>query len=492
MVSTAVDASAVARVVGIKTSFKNLRGNRAVLLPQRIALVGQGATASSYSTSPTQITSSLQAGQLYGYGSPIHLAALQLLPLRGDGVGTVPVTVYPLEDAGSSVAAAGDITPVLATSKAASYRVRVAGIMSLAFVVEVGDAVADVIAKMLPAINGVPEMPVVAADGTTAVDLTAKWKGASGNDLLVEVLGATDAGVTWTVTQPTGGLINPDVDDALNQVGNVWETLFLNCMEPTDTTTLDKFNAFGEGRWGSLVHKPMLAFVGNQEADVNTAITVTDARKSDRVNVQLVSPGSPHLPLQIAARQLVRIAVQANNNPPHDYGSQQATGLVPGTNGEQWTYVQRDVAVKGGSSTVEVRDGVVTISDVVTMYHPDGDPQPAFRFVVDVIRLMNAIFNIEIVFNDVEWDGKPLIPDGQPTSNPEARTPAGARAAMGAIIDGLGSEAIVSDPAAIKETIVAEIDSQNPKRLNMSVDLALSGNTNIKAIDNNFGFYFGG
>jgi phage tail sheath gpL-like len=105
-----VDVSAVARVLGITTQFKDLRGGSVVFLPQRIALIGQGATASTYSLTKFQITSAAQAGARYGYGSPIHLAARELFPSNGDGVGTIPVTVYPLDDDGSGVAATGDIT----------------------------------------------------------------------------------------------------------------------------------------------------------------------------------------------------------------------------------------------------------------------------------------------------------------------------------------------------------------------------------------------
>ena len=96
-ISTAIDASAVARVVGIKTEFVDLRAGAAILLPQRIALVGQGSTAATFATTKRRVTSSTEVGQLYGFGSPVHLAALQLLPLNGDGVGSIPVTVYPFD-----------------------------------------------------------------------------------------------------------------------------------------------------------------------------------------------------------------------------------------------------------------------------------------------------------------------------------------------------------------------------------------------------------
>lgn len=494
-ISSAVDASAVARVVGIKTIFKDLRGGGVLFLPQRIAVVGQGNSAATYDTTKRQVTSATEAATLYGFGSPIHLAVRQLFPTNGDGVGTIPVTIYPLEDDGSGVASTGDITPSGAQTEAAAYIVRVNNIDSEQFVINVGDSVADIITAATAAINAVLEMPVIATDATpgtsTEIGITSKWKGESANDLFIEVIGSTTAGTSFAITQPTGGLVNPDVDDALNQVGDVWESMFLNCLNVSDTTTLDKFSTFGEGRWGALTRKPMVAFTGNTETTVTAATAVSDARKTDRTNSQLVAPGSNDLPLVVAARQLARIAPVANNNPPQDYGSQDADTLTPGADGDQWTYADRDQAVKKGSSTIEVKDGVVNISDVVTFYHPSGDPIPAYRYVVDIVKLQNIIFNLNLIFANKEWDGAPLIPDDQPTVNRSAKKPKSAVAAVSALLDSLGLNAIISDPETAKANTLAEIDSQNPKRLNVSTTVQLSGNTNIISVDLNFGFFFG-
>lgn len=490
-ISTAVDASAVARVLGVKTTFRDLRGGGIIFLPQRIAVVGQGNTAATYDTTKRQVTSATEAAGLYGFGSPIHLAVRQLLPTNGDGVGTIPVTVYPLDDAGSGVASTGSITPTVSQTVAAAYRVRINNIDSEAFVVSVGDTVADVTAAITTAINSVLEMPVTAADGTTVVNLTSKWKGASANDIHVEIVGSTTAGTTYAIVQPTGGLVNPDVDDALTQVGDVWETMILNCMDIADTTTLDKYSTLGEGRWGALTRKPLVVFTGNTAATVTAATAVSDARKTDRTNAQLVAPGSNDLPLVVAARQLARIAVIANNNPPVDYGSQAATGLTPGVDGDQWTYADRDSAVKKGSSTIESRDGVVTISDVVTFYHPTGDPIPAYRYVVDIVKLQNIIFNLNLIFATPEWDGAPLIPDDQPTTNRAAKKPKTAVAAVAAMLDSLGLNAIISGPETAKASTIAGINEQNPKRLDLRTTVQLSGNTNIISVDLDFGFYFG-
>ena len=489
-ISTAVDASAVARVLGIQTIFKNLRGG-ILFLPQRIAVVGQGNSASVYATTKRQVTSAPEAASIYGFGSPIHNAVRQLFPVNGDGVGTIPVTIYPMDDDGAGVVSTGDITPTVAPTEAASYLIRVNNIDSEEFVIATTDTIALVTAKMETAINAVLEMPIIAVDGVTKLNFTSKWKGTSANDIVIEVIGSTTVGNSFAITQAAGGLVNPDVDDALNQVGNVWESMVLNCLDVADTTTLGKYSTFGDGRWGALVRKPLVVFTGNTATTVTNATAVSDARKTDKTNAQLVAPGSNDLPFVTAARQLARIAVLANNNPPHDYGSQNADGLVPGTDGEQWTYADRDVAVKKGSSTIEVKDGVINISDVVTFYHPTGDPTPAYRFVVDIVKLQNIIFNLDLIFATDEWDGAPLIPDDQPTVNRAAKKPKTAVAAVAAMLDSLGLNAIISDPETAKLNTIAEIDAGNPKRLNLVTTVQLSGNTNIKSIDLEFGFFFG-
>lgn len=491
-ISTAVDASAVARVVGIKTEFKNLRQGGILFLPQRVMVVGQGNSAAVYDTTKAQHSSALTVAQTYGFGSPLHLAARQLFPANGDGVGTIPVTFYPLVDDAGGAPSVGDITPAGTATDAASVIIRINNIDSASVLISVGDTVADVVAAVTAAINATLEIPATAVDVTsTSVDVTSKWEGVSANNIVIEVIESNTSGITFGVTQPVGGLSNPDVQSALDQVGDVWETMGLNCLGITDSTALDAYSAFGEGRWGALTRKPLVFFTGDTVAGVNVSTLIPDARKTDRTNAQLVAPGSNDLPFVVAARQLARIVVLANNNPPHDYGSQPATGLVPGLDSEQWTYPERDQAVKAGSSTIEVKDGVVNVSDTVTFFHPTGDPTPAYRYVVDIVKLQNIIFNLDIEFATTKWDGAPLIPDDQPTINPDAKKPKTAVTAVAAIIDSLGLNAIISDPETAKGSIAAEIDSGNPKRLNLAVTVQLAGNSNIISIDLNFGFFFG-
>jgi phage tail sheath gpL-like len=219
-ISDAILPSAVASVVGIKTLFKNLKGTGSITyLPQQLAVIGQGATLSTYATTKIQLTSAQAVGELFGFGSPIHLASLELFPLNGDGVGTVPVTFFPLVD--GTTASDGDITPTAGQTVNGTYQVSINNIKSERFTILSGDTVAQICTAMTTAINANLNMPMIASDDTTEVTLISKWKGDSANQLVMSVNTVVD-GATFAITQPINGATNPTVDVALAQFGDQW------------------------------------------------------------------------------------------------------------------------------------------------------------------------------------------------------------------------------------------------------------------------------
>ena len=491
-ISNAVPQSAVASVLGIKTNFVDLRKGNIVFKPQMIAIFGQGSSASTYSNDKKQITSSAEAGSTYGFGSPVHLAAQQLFPTNGDGVGTIPVTIFPLQDDASGVAASGDITPSGVQTKNASYNVKINNILSQSFVIGSTDTVATIVTKMTNAINANIDMPVVATDNTTVCDLAAKWKGISGNDIFIEIVESSDAGTIFTITQPNGGLVNPKVDSALLLMGDEWDSLCINCLDSADTIAMDAYSTFNDGRWGALTHKPLVVLTGNNIVDPTTASAVSAARSEfDKTNGFACAPGSKNLPLQIASRSIARIAVIADSNPARSYQSARLSGITPGIDSEQWNYAQRDLAVKRGCSTIEVVDGVIKLGDMVTFWAPAAEVIPAYRYIVTIVKLQNMIFNTAIIFEQDTWKGAPLIPDNQATVESTAKKPKMAKAEIAAMIDILALYAIISDPDTAKASIIAVINDMNPNRLDLKWTTQVSGNTNITSIDNDFGFFFG-
>lgn len=490
MVSTAVNASAVARVVGVQTRFRELRTSAASALPQRIAVVGQGSATATYSTTPTTVFTAKEVADVYGFGSPLHLAAKELFPVNGDGVGSVPVTLYPVQAAGGAATAAGNITPSGSQNNASTYQVRISGVLSETVTLAAGATAGEAATALIAAINAVLDMPVIASDNLGVVELDAKWAGESGNDITVEILGVPD-GIAFAITQPTGGATNPDVDTALSNINSVWETIVINTLNTDDTTTLDKFKTWGDGRINPLVNKTAVVLGGSTDTLANLVV-LGDARKeTDRVNCIVPIEGSPNLPLQIAARAASRIAVLADTNAAQDYAGLPLTGIIPGTEAQRWDYAKRDQAVKAGISTVEIVDGTPELSDTVTFYHPVGEVPPAYRYVVDIMKIANIQYNVQLAFANNEWKGAPLIADGDVTLNPTAKRPKDAVTALNSVIRGAGLQAWIADVAFALGTVVAAIDTGNPKRLNAAFTVKLSGNTNIISVDLNFGFFFG-
>jgi phage tail sheath gpL-like len=471
--STAAPVGAKSRGVFIKTAFKDLRNNSALFLPQSVAVIGPGSTSEngSYPLTKSQFFSAGEVGELYGFGCPLHIAAQKLLPVNGDGLGTVPMIVYPLNDeGGGSAPAVGTITPVNAATETQSYTVVCGGVVSQPFVVAPGDVLATMLTAMVTAVNANTSMPVIATDTGTEVTLTAKHHGTSGNFLSLTVDGPS-VGVTFTVVALAGGLINPDVQPALDQFGEDWETLIVNCLDAADTTAMDAFSTFNEGRWSSSVRKPIVA------ALVAAAISVTDVRKLDRTNAQIPVEAGIDAPWAIAAEAAMRIAVLSNNNPPHDYAKQKLFGLTPGAPGSNFDYTERNAVVEGGS--------------VYTMYHPDNQPIPAYAKVVNNVKVANILYNLNVIFESDPWAGAPLIPDGQATNNPTAKQPGDAVSAISTLIDNLALAAIISDPETAKASILANISSVDGNRLDVSFTVQLSGNTDVISVDFNFGFFFG-
>jgi len=485
-----VDISAVSRVVGVDVTFEIFESGAVTYLPQRIALLGQGNTAETFSTDPVSVTSHAEVAALLGYGSPGHLAAKQLFPNNGDGVGSIPVTLYPMVDDGSAVAAAGSIAASGTQTTQQSYIVYVNNIPSLGITIPATTTADAALGLIKTAIEGVLDMPII--PGTVAagsLPITAKWKGLTGNDIYISISGTED-GITFTVTQPTGGTINPDVDTPLAKIIEVWETMIIPTTTYDDATTLQKFETWGDGRWGETVKKPALVFHGTyDDRSTRTAITNAAARKDDKINVLIPAPGANHFGFEIAARGVARISRKAQNYPGND-NYDTLSGLVPGAESSQESFTERDLAVKAGSSTSILVNGDIKINDLVTMYHPDGETNPGFRYVCNIIKLMNIIFNIRIIFESDEWAGAPLMPAGVSTTRPDAKSPSQALTAMGNLATNLQKLAIIADALFTQQNMTSTINSQNPNRLDNVFPVKLSGNVQI--IDNyiKFGFYF--
>lgn len=177
-----VSPSAVSRITGLETHYKNFNTGNAAMLPQQLAIVGQGNDNTIYSLDEYEIEGSAETvAQKYGYGSPLHLAALQLFPKAG-AMATFPVYILPVKKGNQWTAANGEILVTGTATKAGSGTISIGGI-DAEFTVAKGASGADAMANIIESINAILEMPAMAAavaedgDKPAHIGLTAKWSG---------------------------------------------------------------------------------------------------------------------------------------------------------------------------------------------------------------------------------------------------------------------------------------------------------------------------
>lgn len=489
-----VSSSAVSRVTGIEVAPKNFNTGKAAMLPQRLVIIGQGNDDTTYTTEKFEVTSAADVAEKYGYGSPLHLAAKQLFPTIGS-VATFPVSIIAVQKADSSVAAAGSIlvTGTSATASA-SCSLNIGG-EDITFSVAKGDTPATVMATMLAAITAYVDKPVTAAmsSDSTTIELTAKWSGSIGNRIPVELDGDIP-GLTVAVTAMADGSGVPDVDDALETIGEVWDTFILNTFDYIEdgsaSALLDTYQTFGEDRWSVLEKKPCLVCTGCVD-DYSTRTAITDERDEDYINFLIVSVGAPELPFVVAARGLMDILSTADSNPAQNYKGT-LKGLKRGDDSEQESYTVRNLSVQKGSSTNVINGSLAEMNDTVTMYHPaDGGKFPLRQHVVDAVKLMNIVYNLRLITEADDVKGAPLVPDDQVTTNATALQPKTFKTWFANLAKSLGLNAIISDPDFTIENTTVEIDDENPKRVNYVFPVKLSGNVEVVSGDVYFGQYLG-
>ena len=480
-------SSAISRVTGVNVEYRDFNTGNGGFLPQRLVLFGVGNSNAVYPAEKYETTGTAdEVAKRYGYGSPLHLAARQLFPTGGGGA-TFPVTICPLIPAGGAVAAAGAISLDGSAAAAGSGVVRIGGIEA-EFPIAKAATATEILTEVKNAINTKLEMPVTAgviAEGELAV--TAKWKGETGNEIAIKVTTIVD-GLSFGVTNMTGGALDPDIAPALAAIGQIWETVILSCFSWKKTSRLDQYQLFYEGRWSELEKKPCLVAHGCVD-DYATRTAITNVRDYDYANFLIPSVGSDELSFVIAARGLVSdIMTNANSNPPLGY-SGKLTGLAAGPDEAQENWATRNNAVMKGASTNIKTGSVAELNDIITFYHPAGESIPSRRYVVDLIKLMNVVFNVRMIMEADAKKGAPLVSDATPTTNPRAVQPKTVKAELMNLANSLAREAIVQEPEFTKENLTVKIDSSNPKRLNVKYLVKLSGNVEVTSTDIYFGFY---
>ena len=482
-ISQAIPAGSIASGVGVKTINTQFRQLPSVL-PVRIAIVGQHATGVVPATNgfeldkPKQITSAQNAAEVFGFGSPIHLSALVLYNSK-QSVGNIPVDVFAITDL--TTASAGSVGFVGTQTQNGDYILTI-GSERIPFTLVKDTSAADAAILVKALIDGRASLPVTAGTIVSAsIPLTARWKGTTGDEVGLEIAGLAQ-GIAITPVAMAGGAGTGDLTAA---IANFVEKYTIVISQFGDTANLDALQTQNEIFWTPVESRPYVAYYGDNETVPATVIVDTDARLNERTLCKFPIPGSPSVFIEIASSAAALVAITSNGNPPKPYNFGEIFGALPGNASvTQWTYNERDFINKGGCSTSFFDDGILRIADLLTTFHPAGDPNPGFRFVVDISKLQLILTDLRLYGESIL--GKILVPDDSASSNPETIKPNSAKGIIFGIIDGWNVLGVIADAEFSKDNTITEIDELNANRLNTLVPVILSGSARVISIDLQF------
>jgi phage tail sheath gpL-like len=453
--------------------------------PIKIAILGEAndANQSGLVTAATDVLSAKQAGDTWGYGSPIFQAISKLRPSNGsDGVGGISTTVFAQAAAGSAAAKVMTITPSGTATGNGTHRIVIDGVNNINGVgydinVVTGDTATTIGPKIAAAINNVLECPVTAANnsGTGVNTCTTKWLGLSANDVKIRVdTGDSGAlGLTYTVATTTAGSGSPSISAALTAFGNTWYDIVVVCYPTGNSaamTALENFNGVPDpynptGRYSANVWLPFIAFVGSS-ADDPTAFT--DARKTQCTIALCPAPLSESLPCEIAASYALNAALCAQNTPHLDIGGRYLTGVAlppAGSIPAMQDYNTRDAYVKKGCSTAIINQDQWQVQDFVTTFHPDGVPIPSYRYVRNLFIDFNAYY-IQSLLVAAYVANKALINDDQAVTVSDVISPKMWKGILyNKLFKPMADLALIADPEFSLDSCQTGIGSTNPRRM---------------------------
>lgn len=382
---------------------------------------------------PVRIFNASDGGVKFGFGTMIHrLIAQAFAGSRGE----VPVWAIPQSEV-AGAASEGSIDFAGSTGvKAGALPFYVAALPAFPALVD-AETEQDIALKLIATVNADDNLPVSAAiDGVidTKVNFTAKSQGPWGDDITFSLAlrpgEAVPAGVTFVITDMTGGSGVPDIQDALDGTGtgdNQNQEFFthLLCGYGADTATLDKISVYNgtgndfNGNYKQEIARPFNALTGDTApgtAGLTALIAVADLRAElDRTNGIVSEPGSFHHPMEIAAVTMGLMARVSNIRAQENYLNKILPGLIQSPQADRWTndYDNRDLAVRSGISTTLVKNNTITAQDIITFYRPAAvNPESnGWRSMRNTAIIRNKLANLKAEFEREKWQGITIVDD---------------------------------------------------------------------------------
>ena len=505
MASDAVGLELLSRIVGYKITkgdFSNITPN----LPMRVAILGEAnnANQATLDTDGQEVTTAQQAGELYGFGSPIYHMMRILRPQSGGGIGGIPTIVYAQDEASGATSKILDVTAVGTATANGTHTLKISGRQGMDgqfydINIEVGDGAAEIAAKIEDAINNVLGCPVIASSDPYKATLETKWRGLTANQTNVEVLtNDQDLGVTYVVSAVQAGSATPSVQGALDQFENDWVTIVVNGYSGSASSVQDALVTFNgkpdpsnpSGRYAAIIFKPFIAISGTTEE--NPPIAYSFPANQDEVTVAFApAPLSLGYDFEAAANMTALFARKEQDTPHLDVGGQSYPDMpTPNSIGYMAQYVNRDALVKKGCSTVDLVAGKYVVQDFVTTYNPLGEIPAQFRYCRNLALDWNVRFGYYLLEQTNVVDHV-IANDNDIVTASKVIKPKRWRSVLNTYAENLALRGLIAEPSFMQASLTINISTVNPDRLETFFRYKRTGVVRIASTTAEAGFNFG-
>lgn len=466
----------------------NSRANSAT--PNLRALLIGGKTNAGTATADEAVivASPDDARTRFGLGS--ILARMVAAYRRNDTFGEL--WAVPVADAGGGAAAAGELSFTGPATAAGVLSLYIAGVL-VAVAVPSGMTAAQLAAAVVAAINANTDLPVTAAvDGVDAfkVDITAKNKGVTGNDIDIRLNyrgaaggEATPAGIACVITAMAAGATNPTLTTALANLGEL-DFEFI-AMPYTDATSLAALKAFLDdtsGRWSWQTQQYghlFLAYRGDHAALTTWGLTQNDPHAS-----ALGVYDTPTTTWEVAAALCAQAAVSVRADPAQPIREVVLQGVLAPPVASRFSLSERNTQLYDGISTFKVSaGGEVVLEKLITTYQKNSfnvaddsylDAETLFTLAA-VLRRLKGVVTSKYSRVKLAEDGT-FIPGGS-----NVVTPKMVRGDIVAEYRAMEGD-LVQDGAAFEEALIVEKDAGNPRRVNVLWPGTLIGRLDVLAL----------
>lgn len=376
----------------------NIAQDQNVLLFGQMITTGDNAGTATPNTVVEIPVSESAIDALFGQGSLMALAAKRYRKANS----YTRTFAIASADLAAGAAATGSFIFGGPATQAGTVYLLIAG-QSVQVGVIAADTAASIATKAAAAINANKNLPVTAAvDGTdtSRVNVTAKWKGLTGNDIDLRYNyyagEQLPPGVTITWTGMANGSGAPDMAALIAAMPDEW---YNHIMTPfNDTASLNTLRDELLTRWGPLKMSEAIAYTAFRGTYGET-ITFGEARNDFLLSCMGTSK-SPSPSWEFAASYCGVASYQLAIDPARPLQTLALPGILAPAKADRFAFDERNNLLKSGIATYQVQPGdVVAIEREVSMYQKNafGDPDPSYLDITTPATLGKMRYDVRVM-----------------------------------------------------------------------------------------------